>query len=459
MFGNFTDRILNTFDSLTGKGLLTEEDVSKALREIRIAMLEADVPLSVAKDFVEGIKEKAVGERILKSVKPGDMVVKIVRDSLADLLGKNLPAGAFNLLFSGSLSTFLLIGLQGSGKTTTAGKLSLLLKNDKKKVLLSSLDIYRPAAQEQLLTLGTDNTIAVLPKQDKKKPLEIAKIAKKHAEDNDFDVLILDSAGRNHVDKKMMLEIQEISKFSSFTEIFFISDSLTGQDAVNTATSFSEKVDLTGIILTRLDGDGRGGAALSMKETINKPIKFIGVGEKIDDFEVFHPDRIANRILGMGDVVSLVEKASEQIDKEDAEKLQKKILKGKFSLADYSKQLDQLTNMGGIQGFLKYLPGMSGLKEKVEQSMENSDIFKKQKAIISSMTKKEKNFPDIVKASRKIRISRGSGTSVQDINKLLKQFKKMSQMMKKMGKNKTLENMMSSGQMGDLQSLLNKNKF
>ena len=241
--------------------------------------------------------------------------------------------------------------------------------------------------------------------------------------------------------------------------IFFISDSLTGQDAVNTATSFSEKVDLTGIILTRLDGDGRGGAALSMKETINKPIKFIGVGEKIDDFEVFHPDRIANRILGMGDVVSLVEKASEQIDKEDAEKLQKKILKGKFSLVDYSKQLDQLTNMGGIQGFLKYLPGMSGLKEKVEQSMENSDIFKKQKEIISSMTKKEKNFPDIVKASRKIRISKGSGTSVQDINKLLKQFKKMSQMMKKMGKNKNLENMMSSGQMGDLQSLLNKNKF
>ena len=216
---------------------------------------------------------------------------------------------------------------------------------------------------------------------------------------------------------------------------------------------------MTGIILTRLDGDGRGGAALSMKETINKPIKFIGIGEKIDDFEVFHPERIANRILGMGDVVTLVEKASEQIDKEDAEKLQKKILKGKFSLTDYSKQLDQISNMGGIQGFLKYLPGMSGLKEKVEQSMENNDIFKKQKAIISSMTKKEKNFPDLVKASRKIRISKGSGTSVQDINKLLKQFKKMSQMMKKMGKNKNLENMMSSGQMGDLQSLLNKNKF
>ena len=457
MFENLTDKITNVFNKLKGKGIIDENSLNEALREIRIALLESDVSIKVAKDFIERVKQKALGKEVIKSVSPSQMVVKIVNDELTSLLGSE--SYEINLK-SKPPAIMLMVGLQGSGKTTTSAKLAKWIeKNKNKKVLMASLDIYRPAAQEQLLTLGADNTIAVLPKQDKKKPLEIAKIAKKHAEDNDFDVLILDSAGRNHVDKKMMLEIQEISKFSSFTEIFFISDSLTGQDAVNTATSFSEKVDLTGIILTRLDGDGRGGAALSMKETINKPIKFIGVGEKIDDFEVFHPDRIANRILGMGDVVSLVEKASEQIDKEDAEKLQKKILKGKFSLADYSKQLDQLTNMGGIQGFLKYLPGMSGLKEKVEQSMENSDIFKKQKAIISSMTKKEKNFPDIVKASRKIRISKGSGTSVQDINKLLKQFKKMSQMMKKMGKNKNLENMMSSGQMGDLQSLLNKNKF
>ena len=457
MFENLTDKITNVFNKLKGKGIIDENSLNEALREIRIALLESDVSIKVAKDFIERVKQKALGKEVIKSVSPSQMVVKIVNDELTSLLGSE--SYEINLK-SKPPAIMLMVGLQGSGKTTTSAKLAKWIeKNKNKKVLMASLDIYRPAAQEQLLTLGTDNTIAVLPKQDKKKPLEIAKIAKKHAEDNDFDVLILDSAGRNHVDKKMMLEIQEISKFSSFTEIFFISDSLTGQDAVNTATSFSEKIDLTGIILTRLDGDGRGGAALSMKETINKPIKFIGVGEKIDDFEVFHPDRIANRILGMGDVVSLVEKASEQIDKEDAEKLQKKILKGKFSLADYSKQLDQLTNMGGIQGFLKYLPGMSGLKEKVEQSMENSDIFKKQKAIISSMTKKEKNFPDIVKASRKIRISKGSGTSVQDINKLLKQFKKMSQMMKKMGKNKNLENMMSSGQMGDLQSLLNKNKF
>ena len=457
MFENLTDKITNVFNKLKGKGIIDENSLNEALREIRIALLESDVSIKVAKDFIERVKQKALGKEVIKSVSPSQMVVKIVNDELTSLLGSE--SYEINLK-SKPPAIILMVGLQGSGKTTTSAKLAKWIeKNKNKKVLMASLDIYRPAAQEQLLTLGADNTIAVLPKQDKKKPLDIAKIAKKHAEDNDFDVLILDSAGRNHVDKKMMLEIQEISKFSSFTEIFFISDSLTGQDAVNTATSFSEKVDLTGIILTRLDGDGRGGAALSMKETINRPIKFIGVGEKIDDFEVFHPDRIANRILGMGDVVSLVEKASEQIDKEDAEKLQKKILKGKFSLADYSKQLDQLTNMGGIQGFLKYLPGMSGLKEKVEQSMENSDIFKKQKAIISSMTKKEKNFPDIVKASRKIRISKGSGTSVQDINKLLKQFKKMSQMMKKMGKNKNLENMMSSGQMGDLQSLLNKNKF
>ena len=456
MFENLTDKITNVFNKLKGKGIIDENSLSEALREIRIALLESDVSIKVAKDFIERVKQKALGKEVIKSVSPSQMVVKVVNDELTSLLGSE--SYEINLK-SKPPAIILMVGLQGSGKTTTSAKLAKWIeKNKNKKVLMASLDIYRPAAQEQLLTLGADNTIAVLPKQDKK-PLDIAKIAKKHAEDNDFDVLILDSAGRNHIDKMMMLEIQEISKFSSFTEIFFISDSLTGQDAVNTASSFSEKVDLTGIILTRLDGDGRGGAALSMKETINKPIKFIGVGEKIDDFEVFHPDRIANRILGMGDVVSLVEKASEQIDKEDAEKLQKKILKGKFSLTDYSKQLDQLTNMGGVQGFLKYLPGMSGLKEKVEQSMENSDIFKKQKAIISSMTKKEKNFPDIVKASRKIRISKGSGTSVQDINKLLKQFKKMSQMMKKMGKNKNLENMMSSGQMGDLQSLLNKNKF
>ena len=457
MFENLTEKITSAFNKLKGKGLIDEASLSDALREIRIALLESDVSISVAKDFINRVREKSLGKEVIKSISPGQMVIKIVNDELTELLGSE--SYEVNLK-SKPPALVLMVGLQGSGKTTSSAKLANWIeKNKSKKVMMASLDIYRPAAQEQLITLGNQNGIHVLPKQDNKKPLEILKLAKKEAEKNDFDVLILDSAGRNHIDEKMMKEIKEISKFTNFTEVLFVSDSLTGQDAVNTAQSFSEKLDLTGIILTRLDGDGRGGAALSMKETIKKPIKFIGIGEKLDDFEVFHPDRIANRILGMGDVVTLVEKASEQIDKDEAEKLQKKILKGRFSLVDYAKQLDQLTKMGGIQGFLKYLPGMAGLKEKVEQSVENNDIFKKQKAIISSMTKKEKSYPDIVKASRKLRISKGSGTSVQDINKLLKQFKKMSQMMKKMGKNKNFENMMSSGQLGDIQSLMNKNKL
>ena len=457
MFENLTEKITSAFNKLKGKGLIDEASLSDALREIRIALLESDVSISVAKDFINRVREKSLGKEVIKSISPGQMVIKIVNDELTELLGSE--SYEVNLK-SKPPALVLMVGLQGSGKTTSSAKLANWIeKNKSKKVMMASLDIYRPAAQEQLITLGDQNGIHVLPKQDNKKPLEILKLAKKEAEKNDFDVLILDSAGRNHIDEKMMKEIKEISKFTNFTEVLFVSDSLTGQDAVNTAQSFSEKLDLTGIILTRLDGDGRGGAALSMKETINKPIKFIGIGEKLDDFEVFHPDRIANRILGMGDVVTLVEKASEQIDKDEAEKLQKKILKGRFSLVDYAKQLDQLTKMGGIQGFLKYLPGMTGLKEKVEQSVENNDIFKKQKAIISSMTKKEKSYPDIVKASRKLRISKGSGTSVQDINKLLKQFKKMSQMMKKMGKNKNFENIMSSGQLGDIQSLMNKNKL
>ncbi|MFL2675232.1 MAG: signal recognition particle protein [Alphaproteobacteria bacterium] len=457
MFENLTEKITSAFNKLKGKGLIDEASLSDALREIRIALLESDVSISVAKDFINRVREKSLGKEVIKSISPGQMVIKIVNDELTELLGSE--SYEVNLK-SKPPALVLMVGLQGSGKTTSSAKLANWIeKNKSKKVMMASLDIYRPAAQEQLITLGNQNGIHVLPKQDNKKPLEILKLAKKEAEKNDFDVLILDSAGRNHIDEKMMKEIKEISKFTNFTEVLFVSDSLTGQDAVNTAQSFSEKLDLTGIILTRLDGDGRGGAALSMKETINKPIKFIGIGEKLDDFEVFHPDRIANRILGMGDVVTLVEKASEQIDKDEAEKLQKKILKGRFSLVDYAKQLDQLTKMGGIQGFLKYLPGMTGLKEKVEQSEENNDIFKKQKAIISSMTKKEKSYPDIVKASRKLRISKGSGTSVQDINKLLKQFKKMSQMMKKMGKNKNFENIMSSGQLGDIQSLMNKNKL
>ena len=457
MFENLTKKISTVFDKLKGKGVIDESSLNEALREIRVALLESDVSISVAKDFIEKVKKKSLGKEIIRSVSPAQMVVKIVNDELISLLGSDQNEINLN---SKPPAIILMVGLQGSGKTTSTAKMSWWIKKNKNKnVMMASLDIYRPAAQEQLVTMGKNNNIDCLEIQKNKSPLEIAKIAHKNAIKNDSDVLILDSAGRNHIDKKMMDEIKEISQEFKFTEIFLVADSMSGQDAVNTAKNFSEKIDLTGIILTRIDGDGRGGAALSMKEITKKPIKFIGVGEKIDDIEIFHPDRIASRILGMGDVVSLVEKASEQIDQEDAEKLQKKILKGRFSLTDYSKQLDQISNMGGVQSLLKYLPGMSHLKEKVERSLEGNDIFKKQKAIISSMTKKERFYPDIIKASRKIRISKGSGTSVQDINKLLKQFKKMGQMMKKVGKNKELETMMKSGRMNDINSLLDKNKL
>ena len=457
MFENLTKKITGVFSKLKGKGVIDDSSLNEALREIRVALLESDVSISIAKDFIEKIRTKSLGQEVIKSVTPAQMVIKIVNDQLTDLLGSE---NSELIVDAKPPVLMMMVGLQGSGKTTSSAKIAKWIeKNKNKKVMMASIDIYRPAAQEQLITLGKKNNLSTLEKQNNKTALEITKIAIKKAKSEEIDVLILDSAGRNHIDKKMMNEITEISKNFKFSEILLVSDSMTGQDAVNTAKIFSEKIDLTGLVLTRIDGDSRGGAALSMKYITERPIKFLGVGEKIDDLEIFHPDRIANRILGMGDVVSLVEKAADQIDQEDAEKLQKKILKGRFSLSDYSKQLEQISNMGGIKGFLKYLPGMSGIKEKVEESMENNDIFKKQKAMISSMTKKEKNFPDIIKASRKIRISKGSGTSIQDINKLLKQFKKMSQMMKKMGKNKNFENMMSSGQMGDLQSLLNKNKF
>ena len=457
MFENLTEKISGAFNKLKSKGIVDESSLNEALREIRVALLESDVSISIAKEFIEQVRNKAIGQDVIKSVTPAQMVIKIVNDELTRLLGSENS----ELKVDGkSPVLILMVGLQGSGKTTSSAKIAKWIEiNAKKKVMMASIDIYRPAAQEQLITLGNENNILTLPKQTKKTAIQIAKIAFEEAKSNSVEVLIVDSAGRNHVDKKMMNEISQISKEFKFTEILLVSDSMTGQDAVNTAKSFSEKINLTGLVLTRIDGDSRGGAALSMKYTTNKPIKFIGIGEKINDLEIFHPDRIASRILGMGDVVSLVEKAAKEFDKEDAEKLQKKMLKGRFSLTDYSKQLDQISNMGGIKGFLKYLPGLSGIKDKVEESMEKNDIFKKQRAIISSMTKKEKNFPDIIKASRKLRISKGSGTNVQDVNKLLKQFKKMSQMMKKMGKDKNLENMMKSGQINDIQSLMDKNKL
>ena len=457
MFESLGEKLSSAFKKLKGKGVITETTLNDAMREIRIALLEADVALEVSKSFIQLVKEKALGKEVLKSVDPAQMVVKIVNDELIEILGsENYELN----LKSKPPAIILLAGLQGSGKTTSAAKLAKrITKTSNKKVLMASLDVYRPAAQEQLEILGNQNQIQTLKIIKNQKPLEIAERAVNFAKSEFFDVLILDSAGRNQVDDKMMKEIVTISKKIKTTERLLVVDSMAGQDAVNTAKHFNTALDLTGILLTRVDGDSRGGAALSMKSVAKCPIKFIGVGEKVEDLEEFHPDRIANRILGMGDVVTLVEKAHEEINEKEAEDLQKRFLKGKFTLNDYSKQLSQISKMGGISGLLKYLPGLNEIKNKIEESSEHNEIINIQNSIISSMTKKERIYPELIKASRKKRISLGSGRSVQEINKLLKQFKKMSQMVKKVGKNKQLESMLKSGDQNNIQSMLTNNKF
>ena len=454
MFDSLSEKINETFRVLKGKGTISESNLEDALRNIRIAFLEADVALSATREFIEKIRSKAIGQTVIKSVSPAQMVIKIVNDELVEFLGsKNHEINFKNK----SPLIILMAGLQGSGKTTTTAKLAYRLKNKfKKNVLIASLDTYRPAARQQLESLAKKNFIDSLEIINTEKPNQIILRAEQKAKNENYDVLILDSAGRNHIDTKMMNELVDISRKISITETLLVVDSMSGQDAANVAKHFSDKLDVTGIVLSRLDGDARGGAALSMKSITKKPIKFIGVGEKIDEFDEFYPDRIASRILGMGDVVTLVEKAAEDIDEKEAKDLQKKIMKGRFSLIDYSKQLDQISKLGGIQGLLKYLPGLSNLKSNISDSIENSKIVEIQKAMINSMTKKERVFPDIIKASRKIRIAKGSGTRVQDVNKLLKQFKKMSQMMKKFGKNKNMDQMMNSSQFKNLGSLINK---
>lgn len=457
MFESLGEKLSSAFKKLKGKGVITETTLNDAMREIRVALLEADVALEVSKSFIQLVKEKALGKEVLKSVDPAQMVVKIVNDELIEILGsENYELN----LKSKPPAIVLLAGLQGSGKTTSAAKLAKrITKTSNKKVLMASLDVYRPAAQEQLEVLGNQNQIQTLEIIKNQKPLEIAERAVNYAKSEFFDVLILDSAGRNQVDDKMMKEIVTISKKIKTTERLLVVDSMAGQDAVNTAKHFNTALDLTGILLTRVDGDSRGGAALSMKSVAKCPIKFIGVGEKVEDLEEFHPDRIANRILGMGDVVTLVEKAHEEINEKEAEDLQKRFLKGKFTLNDYSKQLNQISKMGGISGLLKYLPGLNEIKNKIEESNEHNEIINIQNSIILSMTKKERIYPELIKASRKKRISLGSGRSVQEINKLLKQFKKMSQMVKKVGKNKQLESMLKSGDQNNIQSMLTNNKF
>ena len=432
MFENLTNKLEGIFKKLKKAPSLSEAQVETGLKEIRQALLAADVALPVVKKFIEDIKPKAIGQEIIRSTSPGQMLVKIVYDQLVEILGSKTEEINLKAVPPASI---LLVGLQGSGKTTTAVKLAKNLeKNLNKKILLVSLDIYRPAAQEQLKVLCEKNNLNVLPIIKDQVPVDIAQRALNAANLAGTDVIIFDTAGRTQIDLSMMSEIKNIKDAVKPVETMLVADSLTGQIAVNLASEFDKAVSLTSIILTRVDGDGRGGAALSMKQTTGKPIKFLGVGEKIADLESFHPDRLANRILGMGDIVSLVEKASQDLDEEKIKLTEEKIKKGNFTFDDYLLQLRQMKKMGGMEGVLSLLPGVGKVKEQMQNANIDEKLLSSNEAIILSMTKKERSNPDIISGSRRKRISLGSGTDVQTINRLLKQFKMMSKMMKKMSK-------------------------
>ena len=429
MFDTLNTKFEKIVQSIRGKAVISETDLEVTLREIRIALLEADVSLVVVKVFINSIKSNILGKEILKSVKPDQMIIKLVQDELVKILGSENKS--LNLS-SSQLTKILFCGLQGSGKTTSIAKLSYLLKkSSKKKILLASADIYRPAAQEQLKVLA-EETGSDFFNHNLSSASKIVDDSIDYAQKNLFDILILDTAGRQVVDKKLMSELIEIENKFKPDETLLVADALTGQDAANVAKSFSDAINITGSILTRIDGDSRGGAALSIKSITNSPIKFIGLGEKVENFEPFHPERIAQRILGMGDIVSLVEKAAENIDKEEMEDMAKKIAKGKFDLEDFANQLKQMGKMGGVSGLLSMMPGVSKAQKLMAENKISNSMIDKQIAIISSMTKKERADPDIIKASRKIRISKGSGTKVQDVNRLLKQFLQSQKMMKRM---------------------------
>ena len=429
MFDTLNTKFEKIVQSIRGKAVISETDLEFTLREIRIALLEADVSLVVVKEFINSIKSNILGKEILKSVKPDQMIIKLVQDELVKILGSENKS--LNLS-SSQLTKILFCGLQGSGKTTSIAKLSYLLKkSSKKKILLASADIYRPAAQEQLKVLA-EETGSDFFSHNLSSASKIVDDSIDYAQKNLFDILILDTAGRQVVDKKLMSELIEIENKFKPDETLLVADALTGQDAANVAKSFSDAINITGSILTRIDGDSRGGAALSIKSITNSPIKFIGLGEKVENFEPFHPERIAQRILGMGDIVSLVEKAAENIDKEEMEDMAKKIAKGKFDLEDFANQLKQMGKMGGVSGLLSMMPGVSKAQKLMAENKISNSMIDKQIAIISSMTKKERADPDIIKASRKIRISKGSGTKVQDVNRLLKQFLQSQKMMKRM---------------------------
>ncbi|WP_422058092.1 signal recognition particle protein [Sphingomonas sp.] len=453
MFDSLSERLGGVFDRLKGRGALTEADVRTAMREVRIALLEADVALPVARQFVDKVTEEAVGQQVLRSVTPGQQVVKIVNDALVAMLGPDTAELQIDVT---PPAVIMMVGLQGSGKTTTTAKLARLLKKQGKKVMMASLDVNRPAAQEQLAVLGTQIEVATLPIVAGQQPVDIGRRAIQAAKLQGFDVLMLDTAGRLHVDQQLMDEMKAVADISRPQEILLVVDSLTGQDAVNVAQNFSDQVPLTGVVLTRMDGDARGGAALSMRAVTGKPIKFAGIGEKLDQIEPFHPSRVAGRILGMGDVVSLVEKAAQAIEQEDAEKMAARLAKGQFDMNDLRGQLAQMRRMGGLGALAGMIPGMKKAQGAVEQAG-GDKILLRMDAIITSMTIKERAKPELINAKRKIRIAKGSGTTVQDVNKLLKMHQEMSTAMKrlkKMGGLKGMLGMLGKGGMGGLGNAL-----
>ena len=431
MFDSLKDKLQNVFSRLGKKGALSSSDVDVALREVRLALLDADVAVSVVKQFTESIREKAVGATVLKSVRPDQQVIKIVNDGLTEILGGDAEPLKIDVT---PPAVILMAGLQGSGKTTTAGKLAFFLKTKhRKKVMLASLDMTRPAAREQLRTLGEQAEVGILPEDDKQTPIQLTKRAIQSAQLQGFDVLILDTAGRQSVDDGLMTELAEIKSLSQPSETLLVADALTGQDAVNTAEAFQSRVGITGIILTRLDGDSRGGAALSMRQVTGCPIKFAGIGEKLDALEAFDPARMAGRILDMGDVVALVEKAAESIEEEEAMRMAQRMAKGKFDLNDFLTQIRQLRKMGGVGGILGMLPGIGKINKQLAAAGVDDSMIKRQEAIILSMTKKERASVGLLNASRRKRIATGSGTSVQEVNRVVKQYQDMARMMKKMG--------------------------
>lgn len=432
MFESLSERLGGVFDRLRGRGALSENDVREAMREVRIALLEADVALPVVRSFVDKVTEQAVGQSVLRSITPGQQVVKIVNDALVEMLGAE--ASELELAVTPP-AIVMMVGLQGSGKTTTTAKIAKRLSDkERKKVLMASLDVNRPAAQEQLAILGEQIGVATLPIVAGQQPVDIAKRAMQAAKLQGFDVLMLDTAGRLHVDTQLMDEMKAVANVAQPAETLLVVDSLTGQDAVNVAKNFSEQVSLTGVILTRMDGDARGGAALSMRAVTGKPIKFVGTGEKLDGLDVFHPGRVASRILGMGDVVSLVERAAETIQQEEAEALAAKMAKGQFDMNDLRAQLQQMQRMGGLGALAGMLPGMKKIQGAMAQSGMDDRILVRMDAMISSMTPKERAKPELLQAKRKIRIANGSGTTVQEVNKLLKMHQEMSTAMKKIRK-------------------------